>query len=391
MKKFIKGDIGAQQGVVYGVTISRSANAFLLGQLDLLAGSGTDLHLVYGTDSLGPVNLASRNIRKHVVKVRRSPNVMSDVAGLFDLFRLLGTVRPRTVVMGTPKMGLLGTLAAALRRVPRRVYVVHGLRYKGASSRTEYAILWAMEWLAMRAATEVAAVSSAVGREAVRDRLLKADKLKLVGQGSISGVDTDRFSPPSLERQHEARRRFGLPLEAPVVGYLGRLAPDKGMADLAELWERVVQERPDCWLLVVGTDECTGFGHGELITAIRGLKNVRITDSITDPETAFAAMDINVLLSKREGFGMTLIEGSAVGVPPVATRVGGIVDAVADGVTGTLVEAGDVSGAFDAVQMYLRDPEVRRQHSRAGVSRTTAEFSAKHVNQLWADYISGSD
>lgn len=372
--------------VLFGVTIPLSARVFLRHQLALLADKLSAVHLVYGDDGTGAVTDLDARVTQHAVPVVRQPSPLRDVWGLFAMLRLMQQLRPKAVVMATPKMGLLGLLAATMTRVNRRIYVLYGLRLEGASGIGRTFLIW-MERLAMACATEVIVLSESNKREVQRLRLTRANKISTIGSGSIAGVDLNRFQPVSTDKKAAAKSRFGIPSEVTVVGFLGRLTADKGLKEMALLWERLHPRFPNAWLLLVGPDEASSMGQGRLLTNLAQLPRVRIHGQVDDSETVFAAMDVHLLLTKREGFGVVLLEGAACGVPVVASKVSGTVDAVIDGVTGALVPLENVEEASFAVEKYLKDSELRRQHGLAGLTRVRDEFSADRVNALWAAHI----
>jgi glycosyltransferase involved in cell wall biosynthesis len=89
----------------------------------------------------------------------------------------------------------------------------------------------------------------------------------------------------------------------------------------------------------------------------------------------FAMMDVFVMPSYREGFGVTNLEAAALGLPVVSTRIPGCVDSVADGYTGTLVPPRDADALAESIAAYLIDPVRRRMHGEAGRQRALASFA----------------
>ncbi|WP_110239756.1 glycosyltransferase [Nocardioides gilvus] len=374
--------------IVYGVTIPLSARAFLRGQLNLLAPLRNDVHLVYGPDGEGPVDEIDQRVTQRCLPVRRDPAPLQDLRGLHALIQYLSSIRPGTVVMGTPKMGLLGLLAAWLIGVPRRIYVLYGLRLQGATGMGRV-VLWIIERISMACATEILALSPSNRDEALKLRLVSSRKIQVLGDGSIGGVDLERFSPPQDFEKGRARDVFEIPLEAPVLGFVGRLTPDKGLGDMVEMWRRVSSAVPEAWFLLVGPNESSDMGVEHLVDELRTLPRVVVAGARPDPETAYKAVDVLVLLTRREGFGMVVIEAAACGVPSVASAVNGTVDAISCGETGRLVDWGDVQGAAAAVTEYLTNDNLRRQHGARAKQRAVEKFSASRVNGLWLDHISG--
>jgi glycosyltransferase involved in cell wall biosynthesis len=102
----------------------------------------------------------------------------------------------------------------------------------------------------------------------------------------------------------------------------------------------------------------------------------------------YAAMDLLVLPTYREGFPSTILEAAAMGLPVVATRTTGCIDAVEDGFTGTLVHPRDVNGLVEAIARYRLDPKLRREHGEAGRSRVQKAFRQEAVwNATRAEYF----
>jgi len=97
-----------------------------------------------------------------------------------------------------------------------------------------------------------------------------------------------------------------------------------------------------------------------------------------------AAIDIFVMPSYREGFGLSNIEASAMGLPVVSTRIPGCIDSVKDGLTGLLVPPRDVEMLVEAIQSYLDDAELRRKHGQAGRERVLREFRPE---MIWEDLL----
>jgi len=353
---------------------------FLSGQIGHMQAEGWDVHAI---SSPGP-DLAEfgreYGVTVHSVPMHRAITPMADLRSVVALVRLLRAIRPLVVHAHTPKAGLLGMVAARLARVPVRIYHIHGLPLMTATGVRRRLLTWA-ERVACRCAHRVLCVSASVRDVAIQEGLCRPDAIAVPLGGSINGVDADdRFRP---ERWESGRRRtrtgLGLPEHAVVVGYVGRIVRDKGMVELAAAWERLRRTRDDVHLLLVGPLEPQDPVPPEVLSMLRTDPRVHMTGMDWHTPPLYAAMDLVVLPTYREGLPVVPLEAGAMRLPVVATRVPGCVDAVVDGVTGTLVPAYDAGALAHAIEEYLRDPALRAAHGRAGRERMLQHFRQERI------------
>lgn len=196
-----------------------------------------------------------------------------------------------------------------------------------------------------------------------------------------NGFHAGRFRP--RPDGAAARDRLGVPREAPLVVFAGRLASNKGLQHLVPAFARVARELPDTRLVIAGEDQGWGARVRAEADALGVLSRVHLVGHQGDAayRETLAAADVFVLPSEWEAFGIVLAEAMACGVPCVATRVGGAPDVVQDGVTGRLVEYGDVDALAEAMLGLLRDPAARARMGAAGEARAFAEYSWDAVVQ----------
>jgi glycosyltransferase involved in cell wall biosynthesis len=202
--------------------------------------------------------------------------------------------------------------------------------------------------------------------------------------GSISGVDISRFHPEPLARLR-VRASLGIPSEATVFGYIGRLRKQKGVLDLAAAFARLCRTSGDAYLIVVGPDE------ENLRPKVRSLcmsccDKLRFVDYTPAPEEYMVSADVLCLPSYREGFGSVIIEAAACGVPSLASRIYGVTDAVVERLTGVLHEPGNVDDLADGMRRLIDNPAWRSALGSGAHARAEAYFTAEKVTAAVLEY-----
>jgi len=347
-------------------------------QVEAIASPGKDL------DRFG----ALEKIRVHGVAMTRRITPLRDLVALGRLWRRLRVSRPQIVQSHTPKGGLLGMISAWLARVPVRIYHIHGLPLMTATGFKRRLLRWT-EKVACALSHQVLCVSNSVRQVAVAEGLCPAGKVRVLLGGSVNGVDArEKFNPSAgAEGRTNVRSSYGIPADAPVVGFLGRLVRSKGLVELVTAWSRLRDEFPTLQLLLVGEFEPQDPVPPEVREVLHSDSRIHLTGWIQNVAPLYAAMDVVVLPSYREGLPVVPLEAAAMELPVVATRIPGCVDAVDDGVTATLVPVRDAKALADAVGMYLRDPELRRKHGRAGRERVLSKFKQEAIwEALYQEY-----
>jgi glycosyltransferase involved in cell wall biosynthesis len=282
----------------------------------------------------------------------------------------------------TPKAGLLGTLAAMFCGVPLRVYMLRGLKLETCTG-FKRRILLAAEQLVAACAQVVLCNSNSMRAEALALGMAPAAKLHLLGEGSSNGVNVVRFAPG----RSNVRRRLGLPLEAPVLGFVGRLTRDKGLPELIEAFDTILKSEPEARLLLVGWFDASEDALSAALRArIENYPRIHCTGFVTDTAPYYRAMDLLVLPTWREGFPNAVLEAAATGIPVITTLCTGSRDSVVPEVTGLLIPPGYPEAISESVLKLLRDPERRMRMGQAARAWILEHYVDEHVLGLAATY-----
>ncbi|MBA2687209.1 MAG: glycosyltransferase family 4 protein [Gemmatimonadaceae bacterium] len=365
---------------------------FLRGQLGFMKSRGMEVHVMSAPGPEISEFVREEGATAHTVDMVRRITPFRDLKVLWQMVREFQRVRPDIVQASTPKGGLLGTIAARIARVPLVIYHVRGLTYTGARG-IQGRILRATEKIACSLAHRVLCVSDSVRAQLNEDGLADPDKTLVLLNGSSNGVDaSQRFDPRHFPDSTRDFLRFslGIPKSSPVLGFVGRLVHDKGLDDLASVFDEVSQHYRDAHLLIAGDWEPRNPVSTETRARIENNPRIHLTGGQPDPAGYYAIMDVLAFPSLREGFPNVPLEAAAMEIPVVATRVTGCVDAVEHQRTGMLVEPRDTAAMAHAIVCYFADPKLRRQHGLAARARALENYRPEDIWQaLFKIYAGG--
>lgn len=327
-----------------------------------------DVHVV----CLGPRDLLASDLEQSGIPVYAlgEHGGGADYLAAFRMRRLLRTLRPDVVQTHNTQALVEGGVGAVLAGAPVLIHTDHARRYP---DKLRYLVA---EHLVARAAYRVVGVSGRTTDELARHVRIPRRKLVTIPNG-IDG------SPMAVPFDHAARRReLGIPADAPIIGSVARLAPQKGLGFLLDAMPAVLARHPRAVLLLVGEGESRA--ELEAQAAALGVGDrVRFTGMRRDTADLVRLMDIFALSSVWEGLPLTILEAMAAGRPVVATDVGGVATAVTHGVTGLVVDPMRAELLAAALGELLADPARCREYGDAGAREFTARFSAAAMAEAY--------
>lgn len=362
--------------VVHLATSDMSLRYLLLDQMLYLRSLG---HEVRGASGPGPWvdEIRRAGIPVDLIPLTRAIRPLHDLRAFVSLVAHFLRTRPDVVHTHTPKASLLGQWAAFVTRVPKRVHTIHGLYFPGhmrPERRWAYVLL---ERLQMRPAHAILSQNREDLETCRRDRICDVSRLTYLG----NGIDLERFHPRNRARRTEIRRGLGIADDRPVVGMVGRVIREKGYLEYFAAAARVRAAHPDAVFLAIGPYEpwkADAIG-GEEIAAFGLGDALRLLGHRDDVADLYAAMDVVVLPSHREGFPRSPMEAAATGLPVVVTDVRGCRETVIDGETGYLVPARDPEGLGSAISALLADPLARDRMGGRGRKLAEERFDQRLV------------
>lgn len=326
------------------------------------------------------------------LEIERKVSLLSDFLALFSLVRLFKQQRFDCVHSLMPKSALLSMLAARITNVPRRIHIFTGQVWFTKTGTARFFLKF-LDKLLSWCATHILADSPSQRAFLISENVIAPDKISVLANGSISGVDVTRFRFDAYQRKR-IRSELGITDTSVVFLYLARLTQAKGIVDLTNSFFGVWGDMLDAHLVVVGPDE-----EGLAITLKDRWEScdgrVHWVDYTDRPEDYMAAADVFCLPSHREGFSLATIQAAGVGLPAIVSRIYGLTDAVRENVTGIFHKAGEVLEIQAAMKLLFCDANLRKEMGVAAQDRAYKEFSqdslveamALFYEKLFADLV----
>jgi sugar transferase (PEP-CTERM/EpsH1 system associated) len=310
-----------------------------------------------------------------VIEIRKRPGL--DPAHYLRLWRALRTLRPQ--ILHTRNLAALECQWLAFASgVPARIHGEHGWDLQDIDgTRMRNRLLRRVTALAVHRFVAMSKHIAAWLAESVRIDPARITQI-------YNGVDLRRFGA-SVAR--------AVPLDFPwrgtdqiVVGTVGRMSPVKDQLTLVRAFLLLQESQPELALrlrLVLVGDGPLLEEARVMLDAAGAAQRAWLPGARDDIPELLACMQLFVLPSLNEGISNTILEAMAVGLPVIATRVGGNAELVQDGVTGRLVNAAAPDELAQVIAAYAADAELRRAHGAAGALRVERQFS---LDRMVEDY-----
>ena len=368
--------------ICFVATTPFAVNAFLRTHL-LALNMHYQIVLCVNTDSYAISPELSEEITVINIGIERKISPLKDLQSIFQLFRVFTAIKPDAVHSITPKAGLLAMLAARMTGVQRRYHTFTGQVWANKFGLTRV-MLKKIDRMIVGFASDVFVDSESQREMLYRENLAEPGGIEMLGSGSISGVDLQRFYPDPIVKDKK-RKEIGSSLDVCVYLFIGRVTRDKGVFDLVEAFRQIAIDVSEVELWIVGPDEENLLSELKK-AALDCDAPIRWFGPTLRPDEFMAAADVLLLPSYREGFGSIIIEGAACELPAIAYRVDGVIDAVKEGFSGILTDVGDVAAFAAAMKSIAVNKDLRLRLGRQARGRAEQYFNSENVTEAWLDW-----
>ncbi len=364
--------------ICFIVSTPLTANAFLLKHFEYLSRE-FEITLVANYDGKIQDKIPFVTHKKDI-KINRNIAIFSDVMALIKLSIYLKQERFNAVHTVTPKAGLIGILSAWLSRIPVRVHIFTGqVWYTQTGLKKRF--LKFLDKIIVNFATHILVDGRSQRSFLIENKIINKSNSKVLGKGSISGVDVNRFNP-KITIRNDYREQLGYGDNDVVFAFLGRMNTDKGVLDLACAFQKLNKKYPNTYLFLIGFDE----EHMEVQIQSILKSNFLFFGPTKKPEEVLQAADVFCLPSYREGFGTSVIEASLLELPVICSDTYGLAETIVEEQTGLRHKVKDVNSIYKQMERLFLDKNERIELGKQGRKYVIQNFSANDISRQWLEF-----
>lgn len=311
-------------------------------------------------------------------EIQRKTSVYYDIKALIKLTIICLKIKPEIIHSIMPKAGLLSAISGGISFVPIRIHTFTGQVWatKKGFSRTFYKFI---DRIILTLNTVCLTDSSSQSDFlAINGFLANGKPIQYLGEGSLSGVNLDKFNINIINERNVLRKILGIEENDFVYVFLARKTVVKGIKELIESFDKIAF-LPNIKLLFIGPDESEGY-LDKLLSRYENITNKIISlDVVNEHEKYLAISDVLCLPSSSEGFGSVVIEAAALGIPTIGFDIVGLSDSIKNEYSGILVPFKDVNKFSEAMIELYENPEYLQELKFNARERVVKYFSADAI------------
>lgn len=356
-------------------TISKTMDWFIVDSMRNLSKNGYEVTLICNMDD----DFVDRN-KDYATCVHlpmcRGVSVKDLIKMPWTLYKIFKKEKFDIIYFTSPNVSLYASIAGWFAGVKCRLYSQCGLRYvsfKGGK-RTIFKFI---EKLTCTLSTTIRAQSPLNRQFAIDEGLCPADKISVVGIGGTIGVslkDCDSFN--ATDEKRKLRKKYRIPLDGFLYGYVGRINADKGINELISAFCLLLQKYNDIYLVLVGMVDNTNPIDKTNMKIAQENDHIILTGNVS-PGMVYhymAMFDVLTHPTYREGFGKVLQEAMGVRLPIITTNVPGPSEVIENGISGVLVKDHDVNDLVEKMELIYKNREFGEALAKAGRKRAETYF-----------------
>lgn len=321
----------------------------------------------------------------HSIAIERKISIIKDFKALWLLYRYLRQHKFDAFISQASKPSLLASIAGLMAGIPVRIRIFTGQLWANKQGFSRF-FFKSIDKLTVALNTHILVDGNSQRNYLIDNGIIDEDVATVLANGSICGVDTGKFCP-NPETRNRIRRSYGLTDQEIVFSFMGRINRDKGIYELLEAFNRLLNKYNHIKLVLIGNSE------GITEKSMNSYSNIKIGDNLIlygftkEPYNALQITDVFCLPSYREGFGMSAIEAASLQLPVICSDAYGLADSFVDGETGLKCKVKNVDSLYNAMESYIEHPDQISKFGLNGRKRVIEKFNKDLVSEAWLDYL----
>ena len=364
--------------VCFITTISSTISSFILEFAKFMHENGDyDITFICDKDEDFGKNLPNY-IHYIPVEMKRGISI-GGLKACAQMYKIFKNNQFDLIQYSTPNASLYASLAGWLAGIPVRLYCQWGLVFVGFDG-IKRKIFKLEEKLVCTLSTWIEPDSRGNLNFCHEQKLYPENKGSVIHKGSASGVSLEKFDISQKEIfKNEIRNKYYIPDDAFVYGFVGRITGDKGINELLYATKNILNIYSNIYVLLIGGIDKEESVDSNLYDWSKSNSHVIYCGSTNKVQRYMAAMDCYVMPSYREGFGLTVVEAGAMGIPVICTNIPGPTDAIRNEENGLIIEKKDEEGLKNAILRLYTNSELCKELGQAGYKSVKENYEQNNL------------
>lgn len=366
-------------------TLWSSINNWITPFLNEYEKNGIEVYIVCNMNEEYEKKLRSEFpfVHTYPIPFPRGISFIGSIKGIFSLIKIIRKEKFDMIQYSTPNASMYASISSFICRVPVRLYCQWGMVYVTMSG-FKRRIFKTIERIVCKLSTQIQPDSIGNLEFCRKEGFYDEKESNVIWNGSAKGLDLTAFDVSKKdEYAREIKTKYNIDEKAPVLGFVGRLGKEKGCNELFEAFKALKNEFENLKLIFVGPIEKEDSIKPELLEYFRTCNDIIKTGRVSNVEKYMSAMDVFVLPSYREGFGMSVIEASAMEVPVVVTEYPGPSSAMKNGVTGYAVPIKNSEALKKSISYLLKHTDFAKELGENGRKYVEEYFDQKKFKKYY--------
>lgn len=324
-------------------------------------------------------------VEAHSIEIERRPSIIKDLKALWKLYRYFKENKFDIFVSQASKPSLLSSIAGRLAGIPIRIRIFTGQLWANKTGFSRF-FFKSIDKLTVALNTHILVDGKPQRKYLIENGILKDGQATVLANGSICGVDVEKFIPDQNVR-NQLRNSMKLSDSDIVFAFMGRVNREKGIFELLQAFNDLALKYNNIKLVLIGNSEGIESDSMSIYPNIQIGKNLILYGYTSEPHKTLQLADIFCLPSYREGFGMSAIEAASLELPVICSDAYGLGDSFVNGKTGLQCKVKDVESLKSAMETYIRYPELIKEYGQNGRNRVVELFNKGLVSDAWSKYL----